>query len=62
MRQIEVNALLRQRELGIRAGLPSFSCRFIQKRKAGSSAVAIQSSAIFDPLLILETSPVMTLA
>jgi len=43
-----------QRELGIKAGLPNLSCRFIQKINAGIRAAAKQRSTMFEVFRILD--------
>lgn len=61
MRHIEVNAVFRQRELGISAGLPSLSCLPTQKTNAGASARERLSRAIFGGSRRLETLAVVDL-
>lgn len=59
--QMLVNTLLRHSELGMMAGLFSFSCRSTQMTKAGMSAAAVERHAMFGGDLMLETLPVKTL-
>jgi hypothetical protein len=50
-----------QRELGIKAGLPNLSCRFIQKINAGIRAAAKQRSTMFEVFRILDKLAVIAL-
>lgn len=47
MPQMDEKAAVFQRELGIKAGLPSFSWRHIHHTKAGTRAPAMESSTIW---------------
>ena len=59
--QMDMKAEFLQRELGIRAGLPSLSCRPTQKTKAGTRASEMAREAILGASRILETLAVMDL-
>ncbi|KAK3171025.1 hypothetical protein OEA41_003109 [Lepraria neglecta] len=61
MTQMDMKAEFLQRELGIRAGLPSLSCRPTQKTKAGTRASEMARKAILGASRILETLAVMDL-
>lgn len=47
MTQIEENAVFFQIEFGIKAGLPFFSCRVIQKMNTGTRMIDRTSKKIF---------------
>ena len=61
MTQIDVNALFFHKEFGIKADFPFFSRQFIQPKKAGIIALAVQSKAMFSAWWMLDGLSVMTL-
>ena len=60
--QMEVKAEFRQSELGIKAGLPSFSWRLTQKTKAGTRRREIVKRAILGASLMFERLAVIDLS
>lgn len=61
MMHIVVKTVFFHKELGIKAGLPFFSCWCIQKGKMVRSTTAIVKRLIFMGCLILDRLPVITL-